>query len=64
MVLDILEDLFERDEKEDKPGRKRGKDEKEKKYEDDDDNGNEKRDRDEDSGKKRGFFDRISELLD
>jgi len=43
MVLDILEDLFERDEKEDKPGRKRGKDEKEKKYEDDDDIGNEER---------------------
>jgi len=30
MVLDILEDLFERDEKEDKPGRKHGKDAKEK----------------------------------
>ena len=64
MVFDILEDLFERDEKDDKSGRGRGKSEKEQKYYEDDENGNEKTDRDENSGKKRGFFDRISELLD
>ncbi|PWB53977.1 MAG: hypothetical protein C3F06_05370 [Candidatus Methanoperedenaceae archaeon] len=65
MVLDILEDLFEGDDDE-KTKRRGNRDrDKEDHFENDDDEYNsEIRDRDEDPGKKRGFFDRITELFE
>ena len=65
MVLDILEDLFEGDD--DEKTRRKGNRyrDKKNKYEDDEvDYKSERRDRDEEPGKKRGFFDRITELFD
>lgn len=52
MVLDMLEDLFERDEKNEKFRKKESR------------RDDEKRDKDEEPSKKRGFFDRIAELFD
>ena len=65
MVLDILEDLFDGDDEE--KTRRKGNRERDKKnhYEYDEDGyKSERRDRDEESGKKRGFFERITELFD